>query len=58
MPLRLFPEKQTPIEMIFKMISGDTDSSASVLSLIGLDTTGILKSLQAEVLNVPEMQVR
>ena len=57
-PLRLFPEKQTPIEMIFKMISGDTDSSASVLSLIGLDTTGILKSLQAEVLNVPEMQVR
>ena len=57
-PLRLFPEKQTPIEMIYKMVSGDADSSVSILSLIGLDAASILKSLQTEILNTPQIQVR
>jgi len=56
--LKHFPEKETPFEIIFKIISGDEDSNASIMSLIGISAGDIAKSLQAAVLSVPEMQVR
>jgi protease-4 len=59
-PLRHFPEKKTPFERLFMLLSGEGDEDARVMlrSFLGLDAASIAKSLQAEILNLPEMRVR
>jgi len=58
-PLKPFPAKKSPLETLLHLVSGDDDDGdASILSMIGISAGDIARSLQAEILEMPEMRVR